>query len=102
MKKKKDSKKENLVETLSLDRLVPNAEGSVFLLTRMAMLRATEIYNGSRPLVDYELLDKPTTIALREISEGKIAFKNGKLTKEPSEEVEIEDAQPGSPIKGES
>jgi len=36
-----------------------------------------EIYEGSRPLVDYLPLDKPTTIALKEIAAGKVILGNG-------------------------
>ena len=63
-------------EALSLDQLLPNAGDSVFRLTRMAMLRALEIHGGKPPLVEFSLTDKPTTIALREIAQGKIVFKD--------------------------
>jgi len=76
MEKKRESKIENTEKMLSLDKLVPNAGGSVFLLARIAMLRSIEIYNGSPPLVDHLPLDKSTTIALKEIAVGKVVFKN--------------------------
>jgi DNA-directed RNA polymerase subunit omega len=44
---------------------VPNR----FDLTILAARRARQLYRGARPLVDEEN-DKPTVIALREISEG--------------------------------
>ena len=53
--------------------------GSIFILARIAMLRSTEIYNGSPPLVDHLPLDKSTTIALKEIAVGKVVFKNKDL-----------------------
>jgi len=43
------------------------------------MLRSTEIYKGSPPLVDRLPLDKSTTIALKEIAVGKVVFKNKDL-----------------------
>ena len=79
MEKKRESKIENPEEMLSLDKLVPNAGGSIFILARIAMLRSTEIYNGSPPLVDHLPLDKSTTIALKEIAAGKVVFKNKDL-----------------------
>jgi len=102
MEKKRESKIENPEKILSLDKLVPNAGGSVFLLARIAMLRSIEIYNGSRPLVDHKLLDKATTIALKEISEGKVTLKNGPLKLELSKKVKAEEASSNLPIKGEN
>ena len=55
-------------EMISLDQLLPSTGGSMFSLARIAMLRATEIYGGSRPLVDHLPLDKSTTIAFKEIA----------------------------------
>lgn len=42
-----------------------------FELVMVASKRARQIANGQEPLVEYDN-DKPTVIALREISEGKI------------------------------
>jgi DNA-directed RNA polymerase omega subunit len=65
-------------EMFYFDELLPDEHASVFLLARVAMTRALEIHFGKRPLVDFELTDKETTIALREIVQGKITFgKNG-------------------------
>jgi DNA-directed RNA polymerase subunit K/omega len=61
--------------TLSLDRLLPNAGGSIFCLARIAMQRSTEIYDGSPPLIDHLPLDKSTTIALKEIAAGRVVLK---------------------------
>ncbi|OGX37241.1 MAG: DNA-directed RNA polymerase subunit omega [Omnitrophica WOR_2 bacterium RIFCSPHIGHO2_02_FULL_52_10] len=60
---------------LYLERLLPAAQESVFLLARMAMIRALEINGGSRPLVEHLSPHKETTTALREIAQGKIVFK---------------------------
>jgi len=67
-------KKETADTGLSLDRLLPNAGGSMFCLARMAMMRSTEIYDGCKPLIDHLPLDKSTTIALNEIATGKVVF----------------------------
>ncbi len=57
---------------ISLDKLLPHVGGSVFCLARVAMLRALEINSGKPILVDSHPLDKATTIALKEISQGKV------------------------------
>ena len=44
-----------------------------FELTLAATYRARQIANGSTPMVDGQR-DKPTVIALREISEGKVGL----------------------------
>lgn len=64
---------------ISLDKLVPNAGGNVFCLTRMAMNRALEIHAGSPPLVKFSSTEKETTIALREIAEGKVVWKHANV-----------------------
>jgi DNA-directed RNA polymerase omega subunit len=60
-----------------LDKLLPHAGGSAFRLVRMAMLRARELNGGSPALVAPQFLssDKPTVIAVEEISYGKIVWK---------------------------
>lgn len=58
--------------------MLPATDGSVFRLTRLAMTRAVEIHLGSPALVEHLANEKPTTIALREIAEGKIGFKTMK------------------------
>jgi len=94
MKKKQDSNIENKEEILSLDRLVPSAGGSVFLLARLAMLRALEIDSGSRPLIDHLPLDKSTTIALKEIAMGKIISGGKPLKTELNLTEAIDDSEP--------
>ena len=49
-------------------RRIPNR----FHLTLAASYRARQIANGSTPLVDNVTRDKPTVVALREISTGKV------------------------------
>lgn len=63
--------------------------GGIFPLARIAMLRAMEINQGAKPLVEYEISEKSTTIALREIAQGKVAFKPGTVVS-----TEIKDADP--------
>ena len=87
--KKPDLPTESINRSLYFDDLLPDARASVFLLARIAMNRALEINGGSKPLVKFELTDKETSIALREIAEGKVAFgkndfkkdKHGHITK---------------------
>lgn len=75
LKKQADPGPVDPSEMLSLDRLLPKAGDSIFRLARMAMLRALEIHNGSVPLVDFEPIEKETTLALREIAMGKSVLK---------------------------
>lgn len=43
-----------------------------FELTLAAAYRARQIDNGASQLTDVQCKDKPTVVALREISEGKV------------------------------
>ncbi len=44
-----------------------------FQLTLVAAYRARQLHNGSEPLINVQgLRDKPTVLALREISAGKV------------------------------
>ena len=63
-------------QALSLDKLLPYVGGGVFRLVRIAMIRALEIQSGRPSLIDHRHLssDKPSTIALEEISQGKITY----------------------------
>lgn len=47
----------------------------MFSLTRMAMLRAVEIHLGSPALIEHPSSEKETTIALDEISQGRVTLK---------------------------
>lgn len=70
-------------EALSLDKLLNQAGGGMFSLVRMAMIRAVEIQAGSPPLVDcrHLALDKYATIALEEISQGRMTIVSKGLKK---------------------
>lgn len=58
--------------------LLSVGKNSIFLLARIAMVRASEIDGGSPPLVKHHSEEKATTIALREISHGRIHIKDRK------------------------
>jgi DNA-directed RNA polymerase subunit omega len=48
--------------------MVPNR----FQLTLIASIRARQLANGAEPLIDNANKDKPSVLALREISAGKV------------------------------
>ncbi len=49
---------------------------SLFKLTLVAAERANQIMQGSKPLVANPVSKRETTIALQEISEGKVYYKD--------------------------
>ncbi|NQT33183.1 MAG: DNA-directed RNA polymerase subunit omega [Candidatus Omnitrophica bacterium] len=49
--------------------------GSIYKLCNMAALRATELNSGMKKLVDAEPDEKITSIAIKEIAEGKVRLK---------------------------
>jgi len=50
-------------------------ESSLFKLTNMAASRAMELNAGMKKLVDADPKEKNTTIAIREIANGKVKIK---------------------------
>ena len=64
--------------SLSLETMLPQAGGGIFVLVRIAILRALELADGKPSLIKNVSTDKVTTIALREIAEGKVAYLNKK------------------------
>jgi len=52
--------------------------GSLFKLTNLAAKRAMELNTGMKKLVEAEPNEKPTTIAIKEIADGKVKLKTGK------------------------
>ena len=50
-------------------------ESSLFKLTNMAASRAMELNAGMKKLVDGDPKEKNTTIAIREIANGKVKIK---------------------------
>ena len=59
----------------TLEDLLPKAKGSVYALVRLASNRAIELAEGKPRLIEKPALDKETTIALEEISRGKVMAK---------------------------
>jgi len=61
---------------IPLERVIDITEGSIYKLVILASTRALEIAEGLPPLVekvnDYS---KCTTVALRELAEGKVGYK---------------------------
>lgn len=49
--------------------------GSLFKLTNMASVRAIELNNGMKRLVDADPKTKNTTVAISEIAAGKVKLK---------------------------
>ncbi|HBO96590.1 MAG TPA: DNA-directed RNA polymerase subunit omega [Candidatus Omnitrophica bacterium] len=63
------------MEQRSIEELLPHSGGSVYRLVRMAANRATELSDGKPCLIQKPASDKFTTIALEEITQGKIEAK---------------------------
>lgn len=63
------------MEHRTIDELLPHSGGSVYRLVRMAANRATELSDGKPCLIQRPSSDKFTTIALEEITQGKIESK---------------------------
>lgn len=51
--------------------------GSVYKLCNLAALRAIELNSGIKKLIEAEPNEKVTTIAIREIAQGKVKLKAG-------------------------
>ena len=58
-----------------IERLLPQAGGSVYKLVRMAANRAMEIAEGKPKLIKNPSSEKETTVALEEILQGKVLSK---------------------------
>ncbi len=61
---------------LSLEQLLPRSGWSVYRLSRLAAVRALELAEGRPSLIGKINTDKPTTIALEEIRQGKVMLKS--------------------------
>ena len=59
----------------TIEDMLPNADGSVYKLVRMASKRAMELAEGKPALIGNPLSDKKTSIALEEIAKGKVMSK---------------------------
>ncbi len=64
-----------------IEKLLDKTGYSIYKLVILASKRALEIAEGQPKLVDIDSLTKPSTIALEEIAQGKVAYKETK-TKE--------------------
>ena len=71
-----DNRGGNIMNQLPLDILMKRVDNK-YTLAVLAAKRAREIVNGSDPLVECKSL-KPVSIALAEISQGKITFQRTK------------------------
>ncbi len=81
---------------LPMEDLLPRANHSIYKLVRMAALRALELSDGNRCLAENSTTEKFTTMALEEISQGKIRMKvatDGKAIKEEKPESSQEEDQ---------
>jgi DNA-directed RNA polymerase omega subunit len=59
-----------------LENLLPKSGGSVYKLIRLASKRASELADNKPNLIDAPVTQKLTTVALREIAEGKVVLKS--------------------------
>ncbi|MGE0269450.1 MAG: DNA-directed RNA polymerase subunit omega [Candidatus Omnitrophota bacterium] len=66
--------------------MLEKSGGSIFRLTRMAMVRALELASGSPALVQHTPTRNLTSIALEEIAQGKVQFdENSRIIKKVKE-----------------
>ena len=60
----------------ALEKMLDKTDGSIYKLVVVASKRALELAEGAPKLtLDFNSATKPSTIALREISEGKVKVK---------------------------
>jgi len=58
-----------------MEMLIKEKQDSIYKLVVLASRRALELGSGSQKLVDTPANTKLTTIALKEIREGKVSYK---------------------------
>jgi DNA-directed RNA polymerase omega subunit len=66
---------------VALEKLLDESGGSIYKLVVLASKRALEIAEGQPKLVDVSASNKPSTIALYEIAEGKVKYQKSKPEK---------------------
>lgn len=66
------------MKNIYLEDLLNKTDSSIYKVVILATKRALEIAAGAPGLVEADANSKPTTIALREIAEGKVKFKKEK------------------------
>jgi len=64
------------MKIIPLEKLLDKCCNSVYKLVMLASRRAVEIAEGQPKLVKADPSEKPSTVALREIAEGKVMIKN--------------------------
>ncbi|NQU18803.1 DNA-directed RNA polymerase subunit omega [bacterium] len=62
---------------IPIEKIIDKADDSLYKLVILASRRALELAEGMPKLIEIESGVKNTTIALREISEGKVYYKKG-------------------------
>ena len=72
----------SLRTSIQLEKLLEKAGPSKYKLVVLAARRALELSGGSPKLTEIESKTKPSIIALKEISEGRVSYKLKKLGKE--------------------
>ena len=70
-----------------IEELLPKTGHSIYKLVRMASVRALELSDGKRCLVENSSSEKFTTMALEEIAQGKIESKDTMEGREKREEA---------------
>ncbi len=63
------------MEYRAIENYIKRAKGSIYKLSRMAAIRALELAEGRKQLVDMPLSSKLTSVSLEEIKQGKIEMK---------------------------
>lgn len=63
---------------IALENLLDQSKGSIYKMVILAAKRALQIAEGQPALVQINSSTKPSTIALHEISEGKIQYRKTK------------------------
>jgi len=65
------------MEKVAREELIKKT-GSIYKLCNLAALRAMELNSGMKKLVDMDPSEKVTSIAIKEIAEGKVRLKERK------------------------
>jgi DNA-directed RNA polymerase omega subunit len=63
---------------MALEKLLDKSNESIYKLVILASKRALELAEGQPKMVNASAAIKPSTVALQEISEGKVEYKKAK------------------------
>ncbi len=80
---------------ISMEDILPKANGSIYGLIRLASMRALELADG-RPVLGEKITNEKTaTTAMREIAEGRVVCKGSEelLAKEEVQDENLEDEE---------